>query len=185
MKRKYKVKTATKTIEREYNYIPVRYIVAVMITFLEILAIIGVVVLCCFYIPYFYIAAWITEIFCVIKIIASDDNPDYKVPWLLFVLVLPIAGFMLYFIFYSRKLGKKFIRRLEELRKYRYERNQVEILDELECENAHASAQAKMLCKIADTHVFTNTKQTYFALGEDMFESMIPDLEKAEKFIFM
>jgi len=185
MKRKYKVKTATKTIEREYNYIPVRYIVAVMITFLEILAIIGVVVLCCCYIPYFYIAAWITEIFCVIKIIASDDNPDYKVPWLLFVLVLPIAGFMLYFIFYSRKLGKKFIRRLEELRKYRYERNQVEILDELECENAHASAQAKMLCKIADTHIFTNTNQTYFALGEDMFASMIADLEKAEKFIFM
>ena len=101
MKRKYKVKTATKTIEREYNYIPVRYIVAVLITLFEILAIIGIVVACCYYIPYFYIAAWITEIFCVIKIIASDDNPDYKVPWLLFVLVLPIAGFMLYFLFYS------------------------------------------------------------------------------------
>ena len=60
---------------------------------------------CCYYIPYFYIAAWITEIFCVIKSIASDDNSDYKVPWLLFVLILPIAGFMLYFLFYSRKLG--------------------------------------------------------------------------------
>ena len=80
---------------------------------------------------------------------------------------------------------KKFIRRLDELKKYKYEKDQDEILDKLERENAHASAQAKMLCKIADTHIFTNTKQTYFALGEDMFASMIPDLEKAEKFIFM
>ena len=185
MKKKYNVRIGKETIKREYNYIPVRYIVAVLITLFEILAIIGIVVACCYYIPYFYIAAWITEIFCVIKIIASDDNPDYKVPWLLFVLILPIAGFMLYFLFYSRKLGKKFIRRLEELKKYRYERNQEEILGELERENAHASAQAKMLCSISGASVFCDTKQTYYPLGEDMWQAMLPDLEKAEKFIFM
>ena len=185
LKRKYKVSTGKKTIEREYNYILVRYIIAVMITLFEILAIIGIVVACCYYIPYFYIAAWMTEIFCVIKIIASDDNPDYKVPWLLFVLVLPIAGFMLYFIFYSRKLGKKFIRRLEELKKYRYGKEQKEIIDKLECENPHASAQAKMLCSISGASVFCNTKQTYYPLGEDMWQAMLSDLEKAERFIFM
>ena len=116
MKKTYKVNVGKEVIEREYNYIPVRYIIAVLITLFEILAIIGIVVACCYYIPYFYIAAFITEVVCVIKIIASDDNPDYKVPCLLFVLALPIAGFMLYFIFYSRKLGKKFIRRLDELK---------------------------------------------------------------------
>jgi len=116
MKKKYKVRTVNKTIEREYNYIPIRYILAVFITIFEITAIIGIVVACCYYIPYFYIAAWLTEIFCVIKIVSSDDNPDYKVPWVLFVLILPIAGFMLYFMFYSRKLEKKFIRRLMSLR---------------------------------------------------------------------
>lgn len=185
MKRKYKVRTGKKTVEREYSYIPVRYIIAVLITLLEILAIIGIVVACCYYIPYFYVAAFITEVFCVIKIVASDDNPDYKVPWLLFVLILPIAGFMLYFLFYSRKLGKKFIRRLDELKRYRYESDQVKILEELERENAHASAQAKMLCSISGASVFGNTRQTYYPLGEDMWQAMLTDLEKAEKFIFM
>ena len=185
MKKKYKVRTGKETIEREYNYIPVRYIIAVLITLFEILAIIGIVVACCYYIPYFYIAAFVTEIFCVIKIIASDDNPDYKVPWLLFVLILPIAGFMLYFLFYSRKLQKKFIRRLDELKRYRYERNQEEILGELERESAHASAQARMLCSISGASVFKDTKQTYYPLGEDMWQAMLLDLEKAEKFIFM
>ena len=185
MKRKYKIQAGERTIEREYNYIPVRYIIAVLITILEILAIIGIVVACCYYIPYFYVAAFITEVFCVIKIVASDDNPDYKVPWLLFVLILPIAGFMLYFLFYSRKLQKKFIRRLDELKKYRYESDQAKILEELELENAHASAQAKMLCSISGASVFGNTRQTYYPLGEDMWQAMLPDLEKAERFIFM
>ena len=185
MKHKYKVYIGKKSVEREYTYIPIRYIVAMMITLFEIFAVIGTVVACCYYIPYFYIAALLTQIFCVIKIIASDDNPDYKVPWLLFVLILPIAGFMLYFIFYSRKLGKKFIRRLDELKKYRYDKDDKEILENLERENAHAAAQAKMLCSVSGASVFHNTKQTYYPLGENMWQAMLPDLEKAERFIFL
>ena len=68
MKRKYMVRQGAKTVEREYNYIPVRYILAIFITIFEILAIIGTVIACCYYIPYFYIAAFLTELFCVIKI---------------------------------------------------------------------------------------------------------------------
>lgn len=185
MKRKYSYKAGNQTIEREYNYIPFRYIIAVFITIFEIAAIIGIVMLCCVYIPYFYILCYVTAFACIIKIVASDDNPDYKVPWVLFVLVIPIVGFMLYFLFYSRKLQKKFIRRLDELKKYRYERNQVEILDELEKQNVHAAAQAKMLCSISGASVFKNSKQAYYPLGEDMWQAMLCDLEKAEKFIFM
>ena len=185
MKRKYQIHTGEKTIEREYSYIPVRYIIAAIITLLEIAAIIGIMIALCIYVPKFYILCYITAFACILKIIASDDNPDYKVPWVLFVLVIPIAGFMLYFLFYSRKLQKKFIRRLDELKKYRYESDQAKILEELELENAHASAQAKMLCSISGASVFGNTKQTYYPLGEDMWRAMLPDLEKAERFIFM
>lgn len=185
MKKSYKIRQGNKIIERKYNYIPVRYITAGLITLFEILAVIGTVVACCYFIPYFYIAAALTEIFCVIKIIASDDNPDYKVPWLLFILVLPIAGFMLYFLFYSRKLQKKFIRRLDELKGYGYKNNTDEIIDELEGEDAHAAAQAKMLSSISGAGIFKNTRQTYFPLGKDMWQAMLADLTEAKEFIFM
>ncbi len=33
-----------KTVEREVNYIPVRYIIAVLITILEVAAVIGIVI---------------------------------------------------------------------------------------------------------------------------------------------
>ncbi len=174
-----------KKVQREINYIPFRYILAVLITLFEVLAVIGIVIALCYYVPYFYLAAWATEVACVIRIIASDDNPDYKVPWLLFVMILPIAGFMLYFMFYSRTLQKKFIKRLGNLKKQSYRQNDSELFDRLREENPAAAAQAKMLCDIAETHLFTNTKQEYFPLGENMFCRMLPELEAAEKFIYM
>ena len=185
MKKKIRYDVNGQTVEREVNYIPFRYIIAVLITLFEVLAVIGTVIALCYYVPYFYLAAWVTEIACVIRIIASDDNPDYKVPWLLFVMILPIAGFMLYFMFYSRTLQKKYIKRLGNLKKQSYKQNDSKLFDELRWENPTAAAQAKMLCDIAETHLFTNTKQEYFPLGEDMFLRMLPDLEAAEQFIYM
>lgn len=172
-------------VEKEINYIPVRYIIAVLITLLEVLMILGIVFALCYYVPYFYLAAWATEIFCVIRIIASDDNPDYKVPWLLFVLIIPVVGFMLYFLFYSRRLQKRFIKRLDNLKSHTYQQEEHELFIRLKEENPVAAAQANMLCKIADTHLFTNTKQEYFPLGENMHKRIMEDLKKAKKFIYM
>ncbi len=106
MKRKIKLDLGNGKIkEREINYIPVRYIIAFSITILEVLAIIGVMVALCIFVPYFYIAVAITTFAVELKIIASDDNPDYKIPWMLFVLIMPVAGLMLYFIFGAVALG--------------------------------------------------------------------------------
>lgn len=172
-------------VQREINYVPIRYIIAILITVFEVFAVLGIVCTLYYYVPYFYLAAWATEIFCVIRIIASDDNPDYKVPWLLFVLIVPIAGFMLYFMFYSRTLQKKFIKRLGDLKRHSYKQNDSKLFEELREENPTAAAQATMLCNIAETHLFTNTKQEYFSLGEKMHRRMLTDLQAAEKFIYM
>ncbi|MBQ8893639.1 MAG: cardiolipin synthase [Clostridia bacterium] len=185
MKRKYRYSVHDKTVEREYNYIPIRYIIAILISVAEILAILGIVAALCYYVPLFYLAAWLTEIYCVIRIIASDDNPDYKVPWLLFVLIVPIAGFMCYFMFYSRKLKRKFIKRLDDVKHHTYQKDDASQLEQLQKESPIACSQAKMLCNIAETHLFTNTKQTYFSLGEEMHRSMLADLERAERFIYL
>ncbi len=185
MKQKYQYKVSGKVVEKEYSYIPVRYIIAMMMTVLEIIGVIGVVVAFCIFVPYFYIAAFLTSVGCIISIIASDHNPDYKVPWLLLVLVVPVAGFMIYLMFYSRKLQPKFIKRLKELHTLEYHKDDAVTLEKLKAEDKGAAAQAKMLCEIADTHLFTDTKQTYYPLGEDMHTAILADLAKAEKFIYM
>jgi len=170
---------------REISFIPLRFIIAIILTALEVCAILAIMVYLCYRFPLFYLAAILTQVFCVLHIIASDDNPDYKVPWLLCVLVIPVAGFMLYFLFYSRKLKPRFIKRLENLKNSAYKKDCTADFQHLKEESAGAFSQAKMLCNIAETNLFTHTETRYFSSGESMFESLLQDLKKAESFIFM
>ena len=185
MKRKYSYKVGKKTVERNVSYIPIRYIIAALLSLIEVCAVIGIVVVLCIYLPYFYVLAYITQICCVVKIISSDDNPDYKIPWLLFVLILPVVGFMLYFMFYSRKLKKKYIKRLIYLYDKSYEKDDAFLLAKMQEQNPESAGQAKMLLNISGAHIFNCTEQKYYSLGEKMFEDMLADLKSAEQFIFM
>ena len=172
-------------VEKQINYIPARYIFAVLLTLFEVLCMIGIVVTLCYYVPYFYLLCWVTEIVCIINVIASDDNPDYKVPWLLFIMILPIAGFMLYFLFYSRRLPKKYIKRLKAVKRNMYILENEELWKRLHLEDKVAYNQATLLCKTSDCDLFGDTEQTYFSSGELMWQSMLRDLKSAERFIFM
>jgi len=174
-----------KKVTREYTYIPTRYILAGALTLLEILAILAIMVVLCINVPLFYTAAMITQAVCIVQIIASDDNPDYKVPWLLFVTVLPVIGFMLYFMFYSRKLKPKFLKHLESLKANSYTKDDLEEFARLKEQSHTAYRQAKMLCSISESHLFTDTKQEYFPSGLAMFEKMTEDLKSAKSFIFL
>ena len=185
MKKKIRIQyDATRTEEREVNYIPVRYILAILLTVLETAAVITIVLLLSYYVPYFYLAMWVTEIAAIIHIIASDGNADYKIPWLIVVMVIPVGGLMLYIMFGSRKLKPKFVRRLEAMRSV-YQKDDSAELESLERISPNACDQANMLQRIANCHVFTNTSQQYFPLGENMLPPLLADLRKAEKFIFM
>ena len=185
MKRHYKIMTGKGIVEREYNYIPIRYIIAVLLGALEVSAIIGIVIALCYYIPYFYAFCVITSAACIIKIVASDDNPDYKIPWLLCVIFIPVAGFMLYFMFYSRKLKRKYIKRIKEVREYKYDTDDTALFECLKNEDEAAASQAKMLTEISYSHLFGDNSVRYFSSGEEMRQSMIEDIERAQRFIFL
>ena len=101
--------------------IPPRYVFAFTLTILKFLLIIGVVLWLIYKIRYFYFLVLLTQFVCVIKIISSDTNPDYKVPWLLFVLVLPVVGFMLYFVFSKTTLKRKYVKKFKTLKGLDYE----------------------------------------------------------------
>lgn len=184
MKKSIRVYEKGKYTEKEIIYIPVRYILAILITLIEIVLVIATVFLMAMYVPYFYIAIILTVVGVVISIIATNDNPDYKVPWLLFVICVPIVGFMCYFLFYQRKLSKKFIRRYKRIDESlniddRESHNRIKSEDKL------ISSQALELCKVSGSHLYQNTKIKYFKLGEEMHEVILKELKKAEKFIFL
>ena len=185
MKKKIIVNEYKKQVEREISYIPFRYIVAIFLVAIETLAVIAVMTFITIYVPYFYFAVVATQLGVAIAIINRKDNPDYKLPWLFFVMLIPIVGFMLYFMFYSRKLSKKQIKRLERLTKQHVQKDDTAELSTIHSENEIVGSQALMLNKLSDSHVYGNTAIRYYPLGEQLFVAMIEDLKKAERFIFM
>ena len=185
MKKKIIIDEYNKKVEREISYIPFRYIVAIFLVVLETLAVIAVMTGLTMYVPYFYFAVVATQFGVAIAIINRNDNPDYKLPWLFFVMLIPIVGFMLYFMFYSRKLNKKQTKRLERLTKQRVETDDSGELAQISADDQIIGSQAVMLNKLSDSHVYGDTDLTYYPLGEQLFATMVEDLKKAEKFIFM
>lgn len=185
MKRKITYEVNGKTYKRRVRYLPVRFSVAVLLGLISTLIVIAVFVALMLFVPYFYVVLIVAQIAAVIQIIASENNPDFKVPWLVLILSFPVIGFMIYYMFAQRKLKKKYVNRLNALQGITYGHNDGECFNRLQKENAVAYTQAQSVCKIANAHAFTATKQRYFASGEDMFKAMCEDLKNARKFIFM
>lgn len=185
MKLKYKVRTAEGEEERTFSYIPLRFIAAILLSVAMTLAVIGIVLALCHYVSYFYLAAMATQVAAAITIIASSDNPDYKIPWLVIVLLIPVGGFMLYYLFYSRKPDRKYRRRMPLIRSSKAFRAPPDCSRDIYRAGPPAATQAKMLCTISGSHIYPAGELRYFPLGEDMFAQMLRDLQTAERFIFL
>ena len=169
-------------IEKTINYLPIRYTISILLSIFSILFIVfGVVYLSYKYVFFGYLS-YVLQIIVVISIVCMNDNPDYKVPWLLIVIILPIVGYMCYFLFYRRKLSKKYINKLNELDSS-LSFDDSKTLD-LIADNLIKS-QLVSLKNISNTHVYQNTNIDFLSTGEKYFDSIVNDLKKAKSFIFI
>ncbi len=129
----------------------------------------------------------------IISIINKDTNPEYKIPWIVISLLLPIVGAFLYIVFYSRKLTKREARLLEKINNEArlssgifYLSTHDEHLNVLK--NLHTPAVGKvnsLLLSDPASTLYRGTSSTYFSLGESMFKSILEDIERAERYIFL
>ncbi len=183
MKKKIKVYQGKEKKEKYITTIPLRFVFAMLLIVAEFLAVIAIMVQLSLYSQAFVVAEFLTQIGCVISIISRNDNPDYKAPWLLVILVVPVAGFMAYLMFYSRKLSTRQLKKLRKAEKEKFKTQDDFILGSLK--NAQAKAQATFLYNTANAPIYNNTKVKYFAQGEDYFYSLLDDLKQAKEFIFL
>ena len=131
----------------------------------------------------------ILDVAGVLSLITRNANPEFKVSWLI-VMAIPLFGTLLYFIFYSRKVSKKEARLMkkisENIEGACASRGAEHALNEL-CEDgslAFGKAHA-IINDDASASVYRNTESTFFSSGEDMFESMMRDIGRAERFVFL
>ena len=135
------------------------------------------------YATFIYSVMSLMEIIVLVYIINTEGNPAFKLSWILCVMAVPVVG-TIFYIYVHLQLETRFVQnRLAALRMETepYMDQDQKITDAL-WEGKSANAQ---LSHQLGFPTYRNTEAEYFPVGEAKFASMIKELEKAEKFIFM
>ena len=121
-----------------------------------------------------------------ILVLNRDANPEYKVTWTAIVLLLPVFGALIYFLFYNRRMTRGESMRLRgiftEIRNYR----STEVLDELRTVDSLAAGKAQaIMAEDYISEVYRDSASVFFPSGESYFESLLSDLSSAKSYIFL
>lgn len=127
------------------------------------------------------------EIASVIYIINSKSNPAFKITWILLIFIFPVFGTAFY-LFMKLVPGTGLIgRRLADLNAATkpYMTQDEETLESLRVSKPANANLAHYLSHQLSYPVHRNTAVKYFVSGEDKFEEMKIQLQKAKEYIFI
>ena len=159
----------------------------VILILIQLLVFLGIPYYLKEYATFIYSAMSVMEIVVLVYIINTEGNPAFKMTWMLCVMALPVIGTVFY-IYVHLQLETRFVQ--NRLAALRMETEPYMDQDEKVTEALWASKSANAQLSYYLSHqlgfpTYRNTEVEYFPVGEDKFASMIKELEKGEKFIFM
>lgn len=165
------------------NIIKSRFFISAFCIVLEFVEIMLVYLLLYKYFMPITIMAKLFYFFVFLYIINKDEGIEFKLPWVIIILLFPIAGSFIYVLLSSnsnnQKEHEKFENHLEQSEKYGNDEKIENI------KNKEAYLQAKYLCNSKEISIYDKTEVTYYEIGEKFHKSLLTELKKAEKFIFM
>ncbi len=161
-----------------------RGITVLIALMLQVVSMFGIVSLMRQYAPFMYIAVELTSV--ILAFILANDDKEYKEFWIVIVLVLPVFGYFLYFMWGRSSINSKTNKRLRKAEeRYRFalcqDYNAMQELKRLHPNKVqisrYLSAQGYPLYK--------NTEIKYFSLGDEFLKDLTEELKNAKKFIFL
>lgn len=126
------------------------------------------------------------SIITVLFVINERGNPAIKMAWVVFILVTPMFGSILYVLIGGKRPRKHLRRACEGAEKKNaiYRQENFAASEKLREADEGLYVQSRYLDKLGFP-VCENTNCEYFSSGEDAFPVMLREIEKAEKFIFL
>lgn len=134
-----------------------------------------------------YILLSLLSAVLVVWMYTRDGSPAYKLIWALVMLSLPVFGSVIYLLVDPRKVPRKTRRKLAACAKAvgGLRVQDAAVASRLESADGRLSRQADYIRATASAPVYENTQARYFELGERFFESLVEELKKARRFIFL
>lgn len=136
---------------------------------------------------YFYFILELCSIIAIVTLVNKNQSPSFRIAWISIVLLLPVSGFVLYYL-WGREGGKK--RELDQhiLRQIAYGRKFLHQDEQVYEEYLEEHPVAGRMVKYMVNEGFPLTADNgvkYYPMGEDAFEDIFRALENAREFIFI
>lgn len=129
----------------------------------------------------------ILSIVIAIYIVTKPGDSEYKMIWILFVLIFPVFGGVSYLLFSSQlgvKLFGKHISKIELKTKDQFLLHGSAI-EEVKQDAPEIFPQVSYLQNCAAFPVYNDSETEFYSPGEKFFDAMLKELEKAEIYIFL
>jgi len=129
----------------------------------------------------------LTAVAMILYLVHSETTPEAKLSWIAVVILLPIAGALIYIWIHTEPGFKKKKREIEKIENEtkKYEHDDIKTWQTISDESETYKGTASYLRNNGGYKVFDGTDVEYLPSGEAFFESMLDELEKAENFIFI
>lgn len=139
---------------------------------------------------YALIIGYLVNFIAVLNLITKDTNPEYKIPWLIILIAVPLFGTVLYTLFYSRPMSRREGELMKELYYDLKGQEDKEVLEktllELRAENERAAGDAlSILNDDAFSKIYRDSGCSYLKIGEEYFEKMLFLISRAKRFVFL
>ena len=128
----------------------------------------------------------VLSILVVLFIVNKEDNPAYKIAWIIPILLFPIFGGLLYLFLGNKKPTRRMRDKIEkEHEKHKCRVQNQEVIKDIEKQDLRVAGQVRYLSNHVGFPIYENTNATYYKSGEENFKDMIRELKAAKHYIFM
>ncbi|KGK85455.1 hypothetical protein DP73_18285 [Desulfosporosinus sp. HMP52] len=136
---------------------------------------------------YFYAICTLLSVVALLRILSGKVNPAYKIAWIVPIMLFPIFGGLFYLLFGGKKLSKRSREKMKAIQEKMIKllgHNEM-INQKIKAKSLSAANQSYYIENYSFCPVYQNTTSEYLTPGERMYERLLEELIKAEKYIFL
>lgn len=135
---------------------------------------------------YFQLGFTLLSVVIVLSIYGRHTNSANKMPWIIFIMFIPVFGILLYLLMGRPGVTAKARERFEEIDSKILSilkfNNNISLIEE---KNPYVASRMKYVEKFGHFPIYSNTDVMYFDDAKKGVEDQINELKKARSFIFM
>lgn len=162
-----------------------RFKIVVILILLQMIVVWSLVGMLMTLYPRLRIVGTTISVLVFLALVESNKPSSYKLSWVIFVLTfLPVGG-LLYLIFGNRRPTKRIAAYVGEHKLIAKHLDRKKIPDEMAAKFGRMASLFRYIRRASAYHPYQETKAVYYDFGEKMFDDILEELKKAQRFIFL